>query len=287
MELLDLQSGLESIASSGHILNCQEIIGVQSGLTVLRSQETCEKIYFWGKIFGQTSDYYIAYALGDSDFEFPSKVFYFAGENFEFKALARLTEEMAERIISLGIEKPFTGDAGKLIEEQPADGEEPPPAEDEGAEAQEAVEKPEKLTEAHRLAQIVQEIDFDTAVVPKGAYALNESHMVVPSNDFKGLGLTEATSLSKYMHYRPPTSVAALRALARNDVQFYANFLDPVDGDLPKGCWALRQDPSLALVTLRSLSWPGYVAFHVPATTRFGGLYFGYAQRNRDLPFMV
>lgn len=287
MELLDLQQGLQSIASAGHSLNCQEIIGVQSGLTVLRSQESCEKLYFWGKIFGQTSDYYIAYALGDSDFEFPSKIFYFAGENFEFKALARLTEEMAERIIKLGIEKPLTGNAEKLIEDPPAEGEEPPPAEEEGAEGEAAADKPEKLTEAHRLAQIVQEIDFDTAVVPIGAYALNESHMVVSNSDFKGLGLTEATSLSKYVHYRPPTSVAALRALARTDVQFYANFLDSVEGDLPKGCWSLRQDPSMALVTLRSLSWPGYVAFHVPATTRFGGLYFGYAQRTRDLPFMV
>lgn len=286
MELLDLQQGLQCIASNGNILNCQEIIGVQSGLTVLRSQENLDKIYFWGKILGQATDYYIAFSLGETDFEFPSKVFYFARENFEFKSLARLTEEMAERIIKLELEKkPFTGDPEKVIEPV-LEGEEPP-AEEEVAEGAEAVEKPEKLKEVHRLAQVVQEIDFDTAVVPKGAYALNESHMVVPNSDFKGLGLTEATSLGKYVHYRPPTSVAALRALARTDVQFYASFLDPVEGDLPKGCWVLRQDPSVALVTLRSLSWPGYVAFHVPGTTRFGGLYFGYAQANRDLPFMI
>jgi len=134
---------------------------------------------------------------------------------------------------------------------------------------------------------MVQEIDFDTAVVPKGAHALNEAHVVVPSGDFKGLGLSEAMSLSKYVHFRSPSSIAALRALARTDAQFYANFLDPLEGDLPKGCWAVRQDPSATLVTLRSLTWPGYIAYHVPGTTKFGGIYFGYAQKSRDLAFLL
>merc|ERR1719420_1137165 len=80
--------------------------------------------------------------------------------------------------------------------------------------AEDAPPKPPSLTEADRLSQVVQEIDFDTAAVPKGAYALNEAHMVVPSSDFKGLGLTEAKNLSNYVHFLPPTSVACLKALA-------------------------------------------------------------------------
>merc|ERR1719420_977831 len=136
--------------------------------------------------------------------------------------------------------------------------------------AEDAPPKPPSLTEADRLSQVVQEIDFDTAVVPKGSYALNEAHMVVPSSDFKGLGLTEAKSLSGFVHFRPPTSVACLRALARTDVQFYSNFLDPLVSDLPKGCWVCRQDPSMSVVTLRSLNWQGYVAYHTPLSTKFG-----------------
>merc|ERR1712118_152939 len=140
------------------------------------------------------------------------------------------------------------------------------------------------VTELDQLAQVVAEIDFDSAVVPKGAYALNEVHSVVPNVDFNGLGASEALKLDQYLHFRPPTSVAKLRALARNDVQFYGNFLDAASDDLPNGCWACRKDPSNSVVTLRSLSWPGYVAFHVAGTKKFGGLYFGYAQKNRDLP---
>merc|ERR550537_1078235 len=143
------------------------------------------------------------------------------------------------------------------------------------------------LTEVDQLAQVVQEIDFDTAVVPKGAYSISEKHQVVMSIDFKGLSNMEASSLSSYLHFRPPVSIAKLRALARDDVQFYANFLDPLEEDLPIGCWAIRKEPSATLVSVRSLNWPGYVGFHVPGTPKFGSCYFGYAPKNRDLPFLL
>merc|ERR1719420_2516818 len=145
--------------------------------------------------------------------------------------------------------------------------------------AEDAPPAPPPLTELDQLAQVVQEIDYDTAVVPKGAYALNELHQVTPSIDFKGLGFAEACSLSSYLHFRAPQSIAKLRALARDDVQFYAGFLDPLDEDLPLGCWATRKDPSATLVTLRSLNWPGYVAFHIPGTTKFGSAFSGMHRR--------
>jgi len=280
MELNDLEVGLKAISTAGNQLNCQEVMCLQASLSILKSKEGYDSIFLWGKIFGKKSDYYIAYGLSSSEFEFPSKLFYYAGEDYEFKTLPRLTEEEADKVIALGITSQLTGAIDTPIEAgAPAEGEDPPP---EGEAA-----GPPPLTELQRLSQVVQEIDFDAAVVPKGSYALNEAHMVVPSSDFKGLGLTEANALSSYVHYRPPTSVASLRALARTDIQFYSNFLDPLEGDLPKGCWSCRQDPSISLVTLRSLSWPGYVAYHVPLTSKFGSLYFGYAQKEKDLPFIL
>jgi len=294
MELFDLEYGLKSVATGGHMLNCQEITCVQAGLNCLKMQQKYTEVFFWGKIFGSgvagadskgAQDYYIAYAIGAPQFEFPSKVFYYATEDFKFQPLPMLTEEVADKIIELAIDAPFTGDPKKVIEPT-AEGD--PSADGGDADADATVShKPPKLTEVDRLAQVVQEIDFDTAVVPKGAYALNEAHQVVPSGDFKGLGLTESTSIKKYVHFRPPTSVASLRALARTDMEFFADFLDALDGDLPKGCWAIRQDPTISLVTLRSLLWPGYIAFHVPCTAKQGGLYFGFGQKNRDLPFIM
>lgn len=271
MELQDLESGLRAVASAGHVLGCQELTGLQAGLSVLRAREKCREILFWGKILGQGADYYVAYCMGSSQSEFPSKSFFYSGEDFEFRALPRLTEGVASLMLALVLDKPFTGSPSELLQ-KPAEGEQAAA----GA-----------LTELDRLALVVQDIDFDTAAVPKDAFALSQSNAVVPSSAFHGLAPKEAGLLEKYVHLRPPASVSGLKAKAKNDVEFYSNFLDPLEGDLPKGCWAIRQDPAAFLVTLRSLSWPGYVAFHVPGTTKFGGAYFGYARKNRDLPFIL
>lgn len=265
MELFDLEASSKLVSSAGNTLNVHEILCIQAGLSTLKSNEKYEKIYFWGKIFGQNSDYYIAYGLRDSDFEFPSKKFYFATESFVFAELPLITEEVADKIIEEHQERLFSGLPDTPLSSE-ADG---------------------SVTELDHLAQVVAEIDFDSAVVPKGAYALNEVHSVVPNVDFSGLSAEAVSKLENYLHFRPPTSVAKLRALARDDVQFYGNFLDSLEEDLPNGCWAVRKDPSTSLTTLRSLSWPGYVAFHIQGTKKFGGLYFGYAQKNRDLPFLL
>lgn len=283
MELYDLDSSLKSISSAGAVLNCQEITGITTGLTALKCEEKYPEIFFWGKVFGQEADYYVAYGLKAGEFEFPSKAFYFAGEDFVFKPLPRPTPEAEAKVIELAGGKPFTGKAETPLEAAAAGDGEGEPAEGE----EENTDKPKPLMEVDRLAQTVQEIDFDTAAVPAGAYGLSDTHTIVPSKDFKGLGITEATSLDRYVHFRPPASVASLRALARTDAQFYKSFLDQLTSDLPKGCWAVRQDPCATLVTLRSLSWQGYVAFHVPETTKFGSCYFGYGQKNLDLPFLL
>merc|ERR1712032_50000 len=95
----------------GNLLNCQELTGLQVGLTELRNAEKCLDIYFWGKIFGTKSDYYIAYCLHDSAFEFSMKKFFFATETYEFKPLPAITAEVGEQLMDSPILAPFQGDA--------------------------------------------------------------------------------------------------------------------------------------------------------------------------------
>lgn len=271
MELQDLDYGLKSIASAGHTLSVQELLGLRAGLATLQCNERLERIYFWGKIFGESSDYYIAFSLRDAEPEFPAKSFYFSGENFSFEPMKQLTEETADLVMELAMEKVFSGKSDAPLAPEFADQNQQFAA----------------LTEHDRLAQVVLEIDFDSAAAPRGAFALNEAHMVVPNSDFRGLGLKEASSLNSYVHFRPPTSVQALRVLTASDSAFFGDFLDPLANDLPKGCWSIREDSSVMCVTLRSLVWPGYVAYNIPGTNRFGGLYFGYGKKCRDLPFIL
>merc|ERR1711988_425301 len=143
------------------------------------------------------------------------------------------------------------------------------------------------MTELDRLSLLVQEIDFDTAVAPQGAHSLTEAQTIVPNSQFMGLDPMKAMDLDQYVHFRAPASVASLKAYSRNDLEYYSNFLDTLAADLPKRCWASRMNMTAGLVTLRSLTWPGYVAFHVPGTKKFGGAYFGYASKNTDLAFLI
>ncbi|CAE7691782.1 rsph9 [Symbiodinium pilosum] len=260
------------LSSGGHVLSCEEITCLQAGLTLLKATEKNPVIKFWGKILGKERDYYIACAIRDIKPAYPNKSFFYAGEDFEFKPLPDLTEEVGEAVSMLQLTTPLSGNPGAPLESIA------------GAEPKAGP----TLTELHRLSLLVQEIDFDTAAVPKGAYSLNEAQVVVPNSAFRGLESAKATLLQNYVHFRPPASVVSLKAQAANDLDFQSNFLDSLSDDLPKGCWAVRQEPEKsALVTLRSLMWPGYSAFHVPGTGKFGSVYFGYASKINDLAFLL
>ena len=57
---------------------------------------------------------------------------------------------------------------------------------------------------------------------------------------------------------------------------------------LPRqGSWSLQFERGSGLVILRSALWPGFSFYHVPGTAKFGHLYVGTGERNKDLPFML
>merc|ERR1719408_976100 len=147
------------------------------------------EIYFWGKCLGVEKDYYVAYGLRSKGGEFacPQKKFYWCtGDNFTFS------------------ETPVYGVEEKDLKSTGG--------EEEAGEGQEAVEKL-VVRESQRLAYLVDKIDTDTAVVPAGAYVLNELHEVTPGLAFKGLTWDQATdpSFKFYQHFRPATDLSSLR----------------------------------------------------------------------------
>jgi radial spoke head protein 9 len=70
-------------------------------------------------------------------------------------------------------------------------------------------------------------------------------------------------------------------------VVFSSGFLDGIAQDKPQGCWSTQLDSRLRNVTVRSLLWPGYFAFHRLSSDLFGGVYLGEGSKNVDLPFMI
>ena len=65
------------------------------------------------------------------------------------------------------------------------------------------------------------------------------------------------------------------------------DFLDGLCDDTPRDCWSIQQDSNPTEVTLRSLLWSGYVAYHRSNSKVFGRLYIGNGIQTSDLPFII
>jgi len=51
--------------------------------------------------------------------------------------------------------------------------------------------------------------------------------------------------------------------------------------------WSVQYERGSGLIQIRSLKWVGMAFFHIPETNRFGSLYCGIGEENKDLPFMI
>lgn len=159
----------------------------------------------------------------------------------------------------------------------------------EGEEADEGddVPPPERFREMHRLSFVVNSIDHDAAVLPRGAFVVDASHKVLKNKSYEGLSYEAAGSLSNYYHFRSPESARAKAAFAKPGIVRPSDFMDPLVDDQPEGVWSCSYEPSSTSCVLRNFYWPGYFFFHVLDTADYGGVYFGDGLPNVDIAFML
>ena len=53
------------------------------------------------------------------------------------------------------------------------------------------------------------------------------------------------------------------------------------------GSYLVKLEQGGKVATVKSLHWPGYVAFHSLSTGKHGWIYIGTGQRNHDIGFML
>lgn len=264
---------VERIAFSGNTLNPKE----RATLMVVmakkqRDEPDLTEVLFWGKIQGTDDAYLICVGLQDRFSGVPAKKFYYLTSTGK-PELAELPELKAKfaQDAKKEVRKPFTGDPATT----PEDAEEP---EDEDAEV---------YSEKHRLAYAVRKIDCNVSIVPRGAYIVTPSHRVLKNPAYEGLSHSMSSTLKSFYHFRRAITLKTMGALERKGLVKATDFLDPIAGDLPFGCWALKQNASRSMVTLSSLKFPGYHFFTKVNSSMYGGAYFGNGIENTDLIFMI
>ncbi len=143
------------------------------------------------------------------------------------------------------------------------------------------------FTELARLAHVVRAVESDCQCVPRGSYRMTAEHEMRPNRNFYGLDSGTARAQSNWQHFRSPLTFHARAAIEDDLVVFNSGFLDTIESDGPAGSWTVQMDAKQRNVSLRSLKWPGYYAFHRLGSPLFGSAYIGDGTKNVDLPFMI
>ncbi|EFC38844.1 predicted protein [Naegleria gruberi] len=145
------------------------------------------------------------------------------------------------------------------------------------------------ITEEKRLTWAVKMIDQDGSVVPRGAFVVkkDDEQVIVKNQTFFGMDKYQASKLYNFVHLRTPIHKTWENIVAQQYIDKSLDFADPVDDDIPYGCWSVQYEEIINTVVGRSLLWPGYVFYHKIQTPFYGGFYIGNGLKNVDLCFML
>ena len=144
-------------------------------------------------LLGTVKDYYIAYSLDYSKLKhgFPTKVFYWSSSsNFIFSTLPGALEKFQKELTELNVY--FSGEHDRIVIEAAATAQ---VVIDEDA----GIVIPAKqVTELNRLSQVVNSIENNCAVVPKGSFKFTPLKETITNEAFRGLTPDRAFALDQY-----------------------------------------------------------------------------------------
>jgi len=263
-------------ALCGNTLNLEEVAGLEVAILQRRREESLVgRLLFWGKIYGSTQDYLVVVHVdGTPSSDFPTKKYYYCTtSDYTLRAAPTLSEEYETQADS--ITSQFTGDPSFMA----YNGLEP-------EEIEEGAPPIERFREVHRVSYIVQQIDHDCSIVPRGAIVVDATKKIVFNEFFSGLSYHTASELRAFYHLRYPENPQGIASMKKPGI-VKADFLDAITKDTPQEMWTISQNNSGTACFIRNLYWEGYNFYALNGTPEYGGAYFGSGVPNLDLAFML
>eukprot|EP00051_Salpingoeca_urceolata_P017615 m.242208 g.242208 ORF g.242208 m.242208 type:complete len:293 (+) comp19006_c6_seq1:298-1176(+) len=291
MDSGSLSTALDAVASTGFVLSVEQRSALQSSLLLLRQAEKFTRVVLFGRITAVSRDYLVAQGFAAADPLVPAKSFY-STDGVTWAQLPEVHPMLAATCNR--INNRFTGNPShEYTVTEPA----PPPGTDIPADLAElrkettredgAKEIISTVSEDKRLASVVATMTNEVAVVPFGAFRKTAAGTIEANGAFGGVASEFAGNLDSYAHQRHGDEASTnLTDKAQMDKSIH--FLKSIADDVPtNGSWALLQVRGGEVVLGRSLLWPGFAFYHVPATPQYGFVYVGTGTRNVDLAFML
>ncbi|CAF1273647.1 unnamed protein product [Adineta steineri] len=276
IEAKDFTIDLDLLAFSGIAFSPEQRASLQTSLIILKEQYKFKTIHFWGKILGITDDYFII--QGRQKDELRDRQFLYSKDCVNWNMLTPANDEAKDS--TEVCQGRFTGDPSNDFEVTKYN------ITNEDTEDENIEEVKASVREEDRLAATLSKIEQDALIIPRGAYILQPNGDVERNRSFAGLTATESGKLSNYFHFCEPIHLPKKGLIHRSALDKSLHFLDTIDEDIPKG-WSVQFERGSGLVQIRSLKWPGMAFFHIPETNRYGSLYCGVGEENKDLAFML
>ena len=130
MEISRIGEDIKFLNQLGFTIPLEERMKLNFALLKIYENEGVESVYFWGKIEGIKSDYFIAVTYQKKGvFEFPTKRFFWSDNEFNFQEMPPFNLEYKEKVNTFN-KQLFSGQASKLliqVEGEGAETQEQPP----------------------------------------------------------------------------------------------------------------------------------------------------------------
>jgi len=277
---------LSYVQAAGVTLNVEEKSCLSTSLLLLKDSQQLKRLFFWGKITGVQKDYYVAVG-GSENVMVGGRTYFYSTNMSDWSPLPEIAGKEAE--FAVAVRGRFMGDSAF---EYTLDGE-PEDRLDENGQG-----FGDTINEEKRLSATVRAIDADTSVVPRGAIFKGKMNEYKVNETFQGLTQSELGLINYYYHERPSTGLRARINKEHDPATDRFDVFDCLAYDVPEqGSWSCTKEKGGAYALLRSLKWPGYIAYHAPKSanfeassgkaTSYGGVYCGTGEMNFDVSFTV
>jgi radial spoke head protein 9 len=183
----DLQEDFKYISKfNGVCLNIEEKFKLELALNELHLDIKSEEMWFWGKIIGIEKDYYIAIALFFTEhYQFPKKKFFFCNSvNFVFSELPEVQNHHLADLANFNTY--FIGNPDIILENYENNNNDDNLNINEDENTFVVNKRLKSLTESDRLAYVVRCIDYDTTIVPVGAFKMLPINELRRNDNFTG-----------------------------------------------------------------------------------------------------
>mmetsp|Transcript_24933 Transcript_24933/g.41078 ORF Transcript_24933/g.41078 Transcript_24933/m.41078 type:complete len:264 (+) Transcript_24933:147-938(+) len=263
MNVAEIDRSLQRATAAGQILSTAERVAMSNAMLLLWKNKRVHnfaKVVFWGKICTSGKCDYLIMQCFDEKLHLARKKLsqnlYSKDNGVTFSLLPDIDSFFAKKAGEVQVA--FTGDPSYLYNTSGG----------------------QKISEEQRLSAVINAIDKDCWIVPRGCLTFTSHFEAVANPTWEGISGDGVFDLRNWVHIRHIPSINKMNPLD-------SNFLQSITDDDITDCWTSRYDPVKSSMIVSNWIWPGFKFFYKTGSKQFGRTYMGDGCRNVDFQFMA